>query len=69
MKLHARYFVVDEARLEFQKFWRNLEKKHELTFGEMFSILGDQVANLAKYLVRAERHPDDKTGEKKGDEE
>lgn len=33
------------------------------TDGELFSVIGDvlggQITNLAKYMIRAERHPDD----------
>lgn len=66
MKLHPRSIVVQEARLEFDQFLIDLEEKHSLTHGEMFSLLGSAVANLAKYQIRSERHPDDLS--KKGDE-
>lgn len=33
------------------------------TDGELFSVIGDvlggQITNLAQYMIRAERHPDD----------
>lgn len=66
MKLHPRTRVVDKARLEFDQFLLDLADKHELTYGELFSILGQAIANNAKYQIRTERHPDD--SDKKGDE-
>ena len=66
IKIHKRSQIVTNARCEFDKFLLDLEQKHELTFGEMFGILGSAIANLAKYQIRSERHPDDP--DKKGDE-
>ena len=66
LKLHKRGTIVQKARGEFETFLLELEQKHGLTYGEVFSLLGNAVANLAKYQIRDERHPDDP--EKKGDE-
>jgi hypothetical protein len=66
MKLHQRMALVQKARNELETFLLELEQKHALTYGEVFSLLGNAVANLAKYQIRAERHPDDPA--KKGDE-
>ena len=66
IKLHKRSQIVTKARSDFDMFLLDLEKKYELTFGELFSILGNSIANLAKYQIRGERHPDDP--DKKGDE-
>lgn len=66
MKLHQRMAIVQKARNELETFLLELEQKHELTYGEVFSLLGNAVANLAKYQIRAERHPNDP--DKKGDE-
>lgn len=66
LKLHERMQIVTNARGEFDKFLLDLEQKYELTFGELFSILGNSITNLAKYQVHGERHPDDPN--KKGDE-
>lgn len=66
MKIHERTIVVMDARSELTKFMGALEEKYDLTYGEMFSMLADRMSDLAKYLVRAERHPDDPN--KKGDE-
>lgn len=66
MKLHPRSNIVQEARLEFDSFVLDLMKRYELTYGELFSMLGAKITDLAKYQVRSERHPDDP--DKKGDE-
>jgi hypothetical protein len=36
--------------------WRY--RNHSLTLGELASMLGEQIMNEAKYLVRVERHGD-----------
>jgi hypothetical protein len=66
LKLHPRSSVVQKARLEFDQFLFDLEQKHQLTYGELFSMLGNSIANLAKYQIRSERHPNDP--DKRGDE-
>ena len=66
MKLHPRTRIVDKARLEFDQFLLDLADTHELTYGELFSMLGQAIAHNAKYQIRAERHPNDP--DKKGDE-
>ena len=66
MKLHPRMRVVTQARGELDQFLIDLEQKHGLTYGEVFSLLGHAVASLAKYQIREESHPDQP--DKKGDE-
>lgn len=66
LKIHPRSNIVQKARLEFDQFLLDLEQKHELTYGETFSLFGNAIANLAKYQIRSERHPDDR--DKKGDD-
>ena len=50
--------------------WRDdlirLQQVHGLTYGEWFAIFGNEIASLAKWTIRAERHPDDP--DKGGDE-
>lgn len=67
MKLHRRFDIVNDAELELSGFLIGWQKKHDLTYGELFKILSLQIANYAKYAIRGERHPDDP--DKKGDEE
>ena len=66
MKLHPRTAVIQQARHAFETLLLDLEQKYELTYGELFSMLGHAIANNAKYQIRAERHPNDP--DKKGDE-
>lgn len=66
LKLHPRTLIVQAARLEFDRFLIDLEQKHDLTHGELFSLLGHAVATLANHQVRSERHPEDP--ERQGDE-
>jgi hypothetical protein len=67
VRLHKRTTIVQKARNEFETFLLELEQKHELTYGEVFSLLGNAIANLAKYQIRGERHPNDPDA--RGDEE
>ena len=66
MKLHERTLIVQKARHAFETFLLELEADHGLTYGEIFSLLGNATAHLAKYQIRSERHPNDP--DKKGDE-
>lgn len=59
--LNPRTVVVAEAQLEFSKTFLEIEKKYELTWGEMFQILAQKMDRLAQDLVQVERHPDDQT--------
>jgi hypothetical protein len=63
MKLHPREQIVNTARTDLTEKLLQWHKAHDLTDGELFSVIGDvlggQIANLAKYMIRAERHPDD----------
>lgn len=54
---------VPESLLVFTreagKLLAEVIKTHELTYGEIMMILAQQRAGLAKYHIRAERHPDE----------
>lgn len=67
MKLHPRYYVVEQAEQEFSRAMAEIETKHNLTYGEVVKLLGNYLANCAKYMIREERHPNDPG--KRGDEE
>jgi len=56
----------DHLLLDFSVEVERLRSKYDLTYGEMFSTLGARVTDLARYLIRTERHPDEP--DKKGDE-
>jgi len=66
MKLHTRTCIVEKARHAFVTFLLELRQEYELTYGELFQLLGNAVTDLAKYQIRAERHPDDP--DKRGDD-
>jgi hypothetical protein len=42
-------------------------QKYELTYAEIFSLLGEQVSRTSMYAIRTERHPNNP--DKRGDEE
>lgn len=59
--MHARTRTVAEARLELQRWVLDWVQRHGLTFGETIGILGGEVEDWAKIMVRQERHPNDPT--------
>lgn len=66
-QIHPRYWVVSKAENELSEFWLSLLERHELTDGEAVKLLSSLLAQLAKYVIQYERHPNDP--DKKGDEE
>jgi len=66
MHLHERTLKVQKAQAEI-KYMLIIEiQRHGLTDGEVVMMLGDFLQSTAKYMIRAERHPEDP--EKRGDE-
>lgn len=64
MRMHPRVSVVTRARSDLAERVNGWHKTHtDLTDGELLGIisdvLGNEIAALAKYMVHAERHPDD----------
>ncbi len=59
MKRHPRSMIVADAEAEFSKAFLAIEEKYNLTFGEMFHMLGERIARLARDNIQTERHPDD----------
>lgn len=66
MRIHERTLIVQKASIEFGSALGAIIEKHDLTFGEIFAILSDEMRTWAKYAIRGERHPEDP--EKRGDE-
>jgi hypothetical protein len=66
MRLHERTMLVQGARCEFTRMTLDWIEKHGLTYGEVASVLGEEICILAKMMIRHERHPDDP--DKRGDE-
>lgn len=59
MIIHPRESIVKEASIDLDTFLIQWNKKHELTYGELFTLLGELVLRMAKYAVRAERRSDE----------
>jgi hypothetical protein len=58
MKLHPRYFIVNKASLEIRSKVMEIMSEHQLTSAEVIRIMLEAAADWMKYVVRAERHPD-----------
>jgi hypothetical protein len=65
LQLHARTKTVNDARQDINKAYFEAIKKYDLTYSEQLSILSGLLADLAKWCIRSERHPD---SDKRGDE-
>lgn len=59
MKIHPRTKIVSKARCELADFFLNLEEIHDLTYGELYGLLIDQMQSVNRTHIRNERHPDD----------
>lgn len=55
MKVHPRDQVTTEARHELERAMLILIAKYDLTYPEVFDMLGEQLSRSAKYAIRAER--------------
>lgn len=67
MKLHKRTMIVQGADAELGSLLMDWIQKHDLTWVEAVRCLMGQAQGFMKYVLRAERHPDD--SEKRADEE
>ena len=59
--------MVKSAEVELTQFLRQWAERHELTWCEMARALTEQIQMCLKYMLRAERHPEDPN--KKADED
>ena len=66
LRLHERTRLVEKAEYELDAAVAKIVTEHDLTYGEILSILSVLLSRYARFLVRTERHPDDP--DKKGDE-
>lgn len=61
MRLHARELRCQQATNDLRTAILDVQKKYDLTEGEALQAvsltLGGWVSNMAKYLIREERHP------------
>ena len=53
--IHPRHGQVRDASLAFRTFCMELEQKYDLTYAEMFRILGDYISSMARYAIQDER--------------
>lgn len=53
--LHPRTKLVTGAQSEINRHVLDTVLKYDLTYGELFSILSQTMAQQAKYCIRAER--------------
>lgn len=62
---HPRTLIVDKARHAFEIFLLELQQEYALSYGELFSLLGNAITSRAQHQIRQERHPDnpDKGGD------
>jgi hypothetical protein len=59
---------VQSAKVELGTLLLAWLEKHDLTWVEAVCCLLEHAHQWQNYVLRAERHPDDPTGEKKADE-
>lgn len=59
MKRHKREPIVGEAQGKIGMAINRIAMEYDLTYGEMTRIVASELAHLAKWMIRAERHPDD----------
>jgi len=67
MRLHDRTLKVQAAQFRFNDLLLSFQQEHGLSYVEMVNIIaGSMQTELLKYMLRAERHPEDPS--KKADE-
>lgn len=59
MRIHPREASLRKAEFEFSEFINDLHKKHDVTEAELLQIFAGYMARMAKYQIRAERHPNE----------
>lgn len=59
MRLHPRTLPVQKAAANIRTELGELQDIHDLTNVEMLGILLEIAGHYTKYVLRAERHPDD----------
>lgn len=67
MKLHPRTLKVQTAMYALETLVWEWVQAHDVTYLEALQALSHVSAQVVKYAIRVERHPDDP--DKKGDEE
>lgn len=58
MNVHPREAIVEEAGYKLIKAWVEIRDSYDLTNGECLRIIANILSTDAKYIIRAERHPE-----------
>lgn len=53
--IHPRYWVAEKAHNEIDKFVCDKVAEHELTYGELVSILARIIVSWCRYQIKDER--------------
>jgi hypothetical protein len=67
LRLHPRTMPVQKAEAKLEQLLLEFQDEYDLTDIEMLRILIGRQMTITKYMLRAERHPEDP--ERKADEE
>jgi hypothetical protein len=59
LKLHSRTMLVQRASADIRTALLDLQEQHDLTDVEMLGVVGEWQAGKLKWMLRAERHPDE----------
>ena len=59
MRLHERTLPVQQASRDIRDALDELQREHDLTDVEMLRVLNEHQDNIARHMLRAERHPND----------
>jgi len=59
MQRHPREQFVNSAKAAIAEAILKASEEHDLTYGELTAILAGELASVAKYQIREERHPDE----------
>lgn len=57
LRIHPRHAITQRASLDVREALLRAVERHDLTYGEVFTILADALAEWAKHARRDERHP------------
>jgi hypothetical protein len=58
LRLHPRTMPVQKAEGHFKRYVHEFQDEYDLTDIEMLRALIDAQQSITKYMLRAERHPD-----------
>lgn len=59
MRIHKRHKIVSAAKSEISEAVTGAIKNHDLTYGEIMSILANEIRSWAGFMIQDEREEDD----------